>query len=103
MKAKHKVGEPAAPSGAFIFGVTTSAIAILGVIAVFLLAVFDHPHRAVLLLGWGMILAAVLRGAWPGSPWFSARSRWFDVVVYLIIGGLLLWLAPWTAAIPPGQ
>lgn len=89
-------------SASLAFGLTTAVLAVVGLLAVFLFALFDHPYRAVVALGAGMLLAGVLRGVWPGRPWFSARNRWLDVTAYLLIGALLLYLAPWTAAIPPG-
>ena len=90
-------------SAALAFGIVTAVLAICGLFAVFLLALFDHPHRAVVALGAGSLLAGVLRGAWPGRPWFSARNRWLDVAAYLVVGSLLLYLSPWTATIPPGS
>ena len=89
-------------SASLVFGLATAVLAVVGLLSVFLLALFDHPYRAVVLLGAGMLLAGVLRGVWPGRPWFSARNRWLDVTAYLVVGALLLYLAPWTAAIPPG-
>lgn len=90
-------------SASLAFGIVTAILAVTGLLTVFLLALFDHPYRAVVALGAGMLLAGMLRGLWPGRPWFSARNRSLDVTAYLLVGALLLYLAPWTAAIPPGQ
>lgn len=89
------------PKAAFNFGVATATGAILGVLAVFLFAITHHPHRAIVLLGSGMIILGLLRAFWPGRPWFSARNRTLDVIVYLLVGVVLLYLSPWTAAEPP--
>lgn len=85
----------------WIFGVTTAAGAAFVVVTCFILALLDHPFRAVVLLGTGMVLLGVLRAAWPGQPWFGARGRYSDGFVYMAVGALLLWLSPWTAAVPP--
>lgn len=86
----------------WVFGVVTATGAGVVVLGALLLAVFDHPFRAVVLLGAGMITLGVLRAVWPGQPWFGARNRWSDGFVYLVVGVALLWLSPWTAAVPPG-
>lgn len=82
------------------FGVATVifTVGILGGAAVFV--VTDHPYRAVLTMGAGLLLLGLLRGAWPGHPWFGSRNRWLDVLAYWIVGGGLIWLAPWVALIP---
>lgn len=103
MSGRHRAPVDPSRSAALVFGVVTAILAIVGLFTVFLLALFDHPYRAVIVLGAGAVLAGVLRGAWPGRPWFSARNRWLDVIAYLVVGSLLLYLAPWTAAIPPGS
>ncbi len=85
----------------WIFGVITAAGAVFAVTAAFFLALFDHPFRAVIVLGTGMVVLGVLRAAWPGQPWFGARGRYSDGLIYIAVGALLLWLSPWTAAVPP--
>lgn len=85
-----------------IFGVATAIGASLTVLATFSFAIFGHPFRAVVTLGVGMVALGVLRAAWPGHPWFSARNRWLDAIAYAAVGAVILWLAPWTAAFPPG-
>lgn len=84
-----------------IFGIATAAMAVIGTLAVLLLAVFDHPYRAVVLLGGGITVLGFLRALWPGRPWFSSRNRWLDVTVYVVVGLAIIWLSPWTAAVPP--
>lgn len=86
----------------WIFGVVTAAGAGAVVLGAFLLALLDHPMRAVVLLGAGMIVLGFLRAAWPRQPWFGARGRWSDGFVYMLVGVALLWLSPWTSAAPPG-
>ncbi len=85
-----------------LFGVVTAVGAVAGILAVALLAIFHRPHAAVLVLGTGMVTMGLLRGLWPGNPWFSARNRWSDALVYTTIGALILWLSPWTALAPLG-
>lgn len=84
-----------------IFGVLTAVGALAIVVTTLLLAAFDHPFRAVVLLGSGMVLFGILRAAWPGQPWFAARSRWSDGLVYALVGAGILWLSPWTATMAP--
>ncbi len=92
--------EPSRKS-ALIFGAATAGAAGLSVLAVLALVLTQHPFRAVLVLGATMCLLGVLRALWPGQPWFAARGRISDGAVYLLVGALLLWLAPWTAAVAP--
>lgn len=87
---------------ALIFGVATAVLAVASVAGVFLLAVFNRPYASVALLAASMVAAGVLRAVWPGSPWFSARSKWWDVAVFLAIGAALFYLLPWAGAVPPG-
>ena len=91
------------PSGqaSMIFGIVTAVAAALGVLTVVVLALLERPHAATVLLGSGMVMMGFLRGAWPGRPWFSARNRWFDALVFALVGVAILWLSPWTAQIPP--
>lgn len=84
-----------------IFGIVTAVAAALGVLGVVVLALLERPHAAAVLLGCGMVMMGLLRGAWPGRPWFSARNRWFDALVFALVGVAILWLSPWTAQIPP--
>ncbi len=86
----------------WVFGVITAAGAGIVVVGAFFLAVLDHPFRAVILLGVGMITLGFLRAVWPGQPWFGARNRWSDGFVYVAVGAALVWLSPWTSAVPPG-
>lgn len=84
-----------------VFGYLTAVGVIVGVLAVIWLAATDHPHRAVLLLGSGSILLGVMRGLWPGKPWFASRHRLWDCLAFVCIGIAILWLSPWTATISP--
>lgn len=84
-----------------VFGYLTAVGVIVGVLAVIWLAATDHPHRAVLLLGLGSILLGVMRGLWPGKPWFTSRHRLWDCLAFVCIGIAILWLSPWTATISP--
>ena len=88
MSGRHRAPVDPSRSAALVFGVVTAILAIVGLFTVFLLALFDHPYRAVIVLGAGAVLAG---------------NRWLDVIAYLVVGSLLLYLAPWTAAIPPGS
>lgn len=84
---------------ALLFGVFTA----VGVVVVLALAVVfaltDHPFRTAILMGCGVASLGLLRGLWPGQPWFASRSRWWDVAVYVIVGLAIIWLAPSTATI----
>lgn len=80
--------------------IATLVAAVAGVVAVFALALTNHPHRAVLVLAGGFAAFAVLRAVWPGQPWFAARYRWVDVGVYALIAVGLYVLSPWTATLP---
>ncbi|WP_164996718.1 DUF3017 domain-containing protein [Actinomyces minihominis] len=91
----------ASKNASLVFGVITAVGAILGVIAVVLLALLERPYAASVLLGFGMVAMGVLRLAWPGRPWFSARNRWSDALVYALAGVAILYLAPWTALLSP--
>lgn len=84
-----------------IFGLITAIGVAVGIIAVVVLALTDHPHRAVILLGSGCIVLGVMRGLWPGRPWFAARHRGGDAIAYIVVGAAILWLSPWTATISP--
>ena len=99
-----KIGSTTDPDrrASLMFGLLTAAGAILGVLVVAALAFFSRPHAAVLVLGLGMVVMGVLRGLWPGRPWFSSRNRWLDALVYTLVGVAILILAPWTASLPPG-
>lgn len=68
-----------------------------GLVAVAVLALTNHPHRAVLLLGGGLVVFAVARALWPGRPWFASRWRWLDVAFYAGLGALVWFLSPFTA------
>ncbi len=96
------VSKPGASKNAsLVFGIITAVGATLGVIAVVLLAVLERPYAASILLGAGMVVMGLLRLAWPGRPWFSARNRWSDALVYALAGAAILYLAPWTALLSP--
>lgn len=82
------------------FGLLTAVGACVGVTVTLLLAALGRPFAAVVVLGAGMVAMGLLRVAWPGRPWFSARSPWSDACAYALVGVLLLWLAPWTASLP---
>ncbi len=84
------------------FGLVTAIGATAGVLVVLLFAIFDHPYRAVVLLGSGTALMGVLRGIWPGRPWFASRKKALDVIAYVLAGAIILYLAPWTATMPVG-
>lgn len=92
----RRAGKPA-----LVFGIVTALGAVAVVIATAVFAICDHPYRAVVTLGTGMVILGVLRAAWPGHPWFSARRRWSDAMIYVAAGAVILWLAPWTAQLPP--
>ena len=85
-----------------VFGIATAIGAVVGVFAVVALALLERPHAATVLLGSGMVAMGILRGVWPGRPWFSARTRWSDALVFGLVGVVILWLSPWTAQVPPG-
>ena len=70
-------------------GAALSALGVLGVIA---LAVSDHRHRAVLLMG-------ALRLWTPGRPWFASRARLMDVAVYVILAAIIWWFAPYVSTL----
>ncbi len=84
-----------------IFGLITAIGTNLGVLLVLWLAITDHPHRAVILLGGGVIVLGIFRGLWPGSPWFASRHRFLDTIAYIVLGVVIFWLSPWTATISP--
>lgn len=73
------------------------AVACLAGIVV--LAVTNHPHRAVLVLVVGLFAVAALRAVWRpwDRPWFASRHRWTDVFFYGGVGALIWLLSPFTA------
>lgn len=74
-----------------------ATIAVIGAVA--LMAVMNHPHRAVLILVAGLFGLALMRAVWlPGYRlWFASRHRWFDVTFFSGLGALIWLLSPFTA------
>ncbi len=97
----RKRSQPVGAKAAYVFGVVTAVGAVAGLLAVVLFILFDHPHRAAVTLGAGMLAMGLLRGLWPGRPWFSSRNRFLDAAAYVGVGVAILYLSPWTAAGPP--
>ena len=52
------------------------AFVVLSCTAMAVLAVMNHPHKAVLVLVGTMFIMAAMRAVWPGRPWFASRRRW---------------------------
>jgi hypothetical protein len=66
------------------------ALALCGVLA---LTVWpDHWRRDVVVIAFALFVAAVLRLVVPGGRvgMLAARTRWFDVLAYLALGGVIL-------------
>ncbi len=72
---------------------------VLGVSGVALLALLDHPHRAVLLLVGLLTGMGLMRTFFPGRPWFSSRNRIADAAVFFGLAALIWWFSPWTATV----
>ena len=51
------------------------AFVVLSCMAMAVLAVMNHPHKAVLLLVVTMFVMAAMRAVWPGRPWFASRRH----------------------------
>lgn len=64
-------------------------------VATVVLTLNHHPYRAVWVLGGTIATLGLLRGLWPGDPWFGSRFRWLDVVAYIALGVALIMLSPW--------
>ncbi len=79
---------------ATIFGLTTAVWAAVSLLGVFVFALTDHPYRAAVTMGVGVLVIGIARGAWRGRPWFASRNRWSDVLVYTGIGLLIILFAP---------
>lgn len=79
---------------AFIFGLSTALVVAVVMLAVVLLALFEHPYQAALTMGIGISGLGLLRGAWPGQPWFASRNRWSDVIVFVFVGVMIILFAP---------
>lgn len=75
------------------FGIFTaiSVVVIIGLAGSLLL--LGRPHAAVITMGAGLCFMGVMRGIWPGYPWFGSRNRVADVIVYLLLGGAVLFFA----------
>lgn len=84
---------------ALIFGLATAIGSSLAVLGVLLLAVFGHPFRSAVLMGVAIILMGALRAVWPGRPWFASRSKWWDVLAFVVVGLVILYFSPWTATL----
>lgn len=80
-----------------IFGLSTAVLAGLTIVFSTAFALTDHPFRSAITLGVGIALLGIARGAWPGRPWFSSRSRWLDVGAYFLLGVSVILLAPLVA------
>jgi len=73
------------------------AVVLAGLAGSAVLALTDHPHRAVLLIAGLLFLLAGARALWPGRPWFASRWRWLDVAFYAGVGALIWFFSPFTA------
>jgi hypothetical protein len=74
----------------------TPTVAVIGVLAIGLLAVsLDHWRKGAIVLGGAPLLAAVLRLTLPPRevPYLSVRSKGFDVVLLATVGAVLIGLA----------
>lgn len=84
----------------FWFGIATAGLAIGVVLGTLLLALTDHPYRAVWMLAAGLLGLGLARAAWPGDPWFGSRNRWWDVAAYVLVGIAILVLSPALSLVP---
>lgn len=66
-------------------------------VAVVVLVLTDHPHRAVIVVSAALFSLAGLRAVLPGRPWYASRHRWLDVAFYAGLGALVWFFSPWTA------
>ena len=78
------------------------AFVVLACVLITLLALFNHPHKAVLVLVVTMFIMAVMRAVWPGRPWFASRRRWADVGLYVLLGAVIWYFSPYTATLGLG-
>ncbi len=79
---------------AFLFGLSTAVFSGLVILLSTLMALTDHPFRAVLGLGIGVATLGILRAGWPGRPWYASRSKWLDVSAFVLAGLIIVLLAP---------
>lgn len=75
----------------------TAGLAALTIFATLLFAITEHPFRATITLGTGIAVLGIARAVWPGRTWFASRSRWWDVVAYVLTGLVVILLAPLVA------
>ncbi len=75
---------------------------VLSCLVITILAILDHPHKAVLVLVVTMFVMGAMRAVWPGRPWFASRRRWVDVAVYVVLGALIWYFSPYTATLGLG-
>lgn len=76
------------------FGMATAALAAITILGGLIFALTEHPFRAAITLGTGVALMGIMRGAWPGRTWYSSRSRWWDVTVFVGVGLAIIIFAP---------
>ena len=78
------------------------AFVVLSCTTMAVLAVMNHPHKAVLVLVGTMFIMAAMRAVWPGRPWFASRRRWADVGLFVVLGALIWSFSPYTATLGLG-
>lgn len=77
----------------------TLVLVVLAFVAIVVLVLTDHPHRAVLVLVSTLYAAAAMRAVWLPyyRPWFASRHRWSDVAFYAVLASAIWYLSPFTA------
>lgn len=86
-----------ATNKSLVFGVFTAAVALGGVALSVVAALLRHPRPADWILAVAVLTLGVLRGLWPGRPWYASRNKVLDVVIYIAVALALLLLSPWTS------
>lgn len=71
------------------------ALVLGGLLVALGFVMFERWRRGAFILGVVALAAAVLRGALPDARarLLGVRGKWFDVLVYTVFGGVVLWLA----------
>lgn len=90
------------PRATLFFGIAAAIWTAVILVLAIVLSLTSHPYRSAVAVGLGALVLGVLRGAWPGRPWFASRRRGPDAAVYILVGIAILVFAPWTATGIPG-
>ena len=78
------------------------AFVVLSCTTMAVLAVMNHPHKAVLVLVGTMFIMAAMRAVWPGRPGVGSGRRCGDVGLYVVLGEIIWYFSPYTATLGLG-